>query len=52
MMTLSLGTILNLFCLKNKKPVILLDQSKNGNPIVVKTVKDKNLNQIFEQIYR
>lgn len=41
-----------LFCLKNKKPVILLDQSKNGNPIVVKIVKDKSLNQIFEQIYR
>lgn len=41
-----------LFCLKDKKPVILLDQSKNGNPIIVKNVKDKKLNQIFSKIYR
>lgn len=41
-----------LFCLKNKKPVILLDQSKNTNPIMVKTVEDQSLNQGFIKIYK
>lgn len=41
-----------LFCLKNKKAIILLDQSKNGNPIMVKTVKDVSLNKIFSQLVK
>ena len=41
-----------LFCLKSDKPVILLDQSRNGNPIVVKVVKDTSLNKIFSQLVK
>ena len=36
--------------MKNK-PVILLDQSKNANPVIVKVVKDKELNKDFSKIY-
>lgn len=39
-----------LFCLKKDKPIILLDQSKNTNPIVVQVVNDKVLNKKFKQI--
>lgn len=39
-----------LFCLKDKKPVILLDQSKKGNPIMVKIVKDVTLNKAFSKL--
>ena len=38
-----------LFCLKSDKPVILLDQSRNGNPILV---KDTSLNKIFSQLVK
>lgn len=41
-----------LFCLKDNKPVILLDQSENTNPIMVKVVKDRILNKGFKQIYK
>ena len=41
-----------LFCLKSDKPVILLEQSRNGNPIVVKVVKDTSLNKIFSQLVK
>ena len=34
-----------LFCLMKDKPVILLDQSKNTNPVMVKVVKGKKLNK-------
>lgn len=40
-----------LFCLMKNKPVILLDQSKNANPVIVKVVKDKELNKDFSKIY-
>ena len=40
-----------LFCLMKDKPVILLDQSKNANPVMVKVVKDKKLNKDFSKIY-
>lgn len=40
-----------LFCLMNDKPVILLDQSKNTNPVMVKVVKGKKLNKDFSKIY-
>ena len=40
-----------LFCLMKNKPVILLDQSKNANPVIVKVVKDKELNKNFSKIY-
>ncbi|MCT0165120.1 DUF4767 domain-containing protein [Lactobacillus helveticus] len=40
-----------LFCLMKDKPVILLDQSKNVNPVMVKVVKDKKLNKDFSKIY-
>ena len=40
-----------LFCLMKNKPVILLDQSKNANPLIVKVVKDKELNKDFSKIY-
>ncbi|MCI1524083.1 MAG: DUF4767 domain-containing protein, partial [Lactobacillus crispatus] len=41
-----------LFCLKTNKPIILLDQSKNGNPILVKVVKDTSLNKVFSQLVK
>ncbi|MGO1404133.1 MAG: DUF4767 domain-containing protein [Lactobacillus helveticus] len=40
-----------LFCLMKDKPVILLDQSKNTNPVMVKVVKGKKLNKDFSKIY-
>lgn len=40
-----------LFCLMKDKPVILLDQSKNANPVMVKVVKGKKLNKDFSKIY-
>lgn len=40
-----------LFCLMKDKPVILLDQSKNANPVMIKVVKDKKLNKDFSKIY-
>lgn len=40
-----------LFCLMKDKPVILLDQSKNANSVMVKVVKDKKLNKDFSKIY-
>ncbi|NRO17116.1 DUF4767 domain-containing protein [Lactobacillus helveticus] len=40
-----------LFCLMKDKPVILLDQSKNANPLMVKVVKGKKLNKDFSKIY-
>ncbi|ADX70422.1 DUF4767 domain-containing protein [Lactobacillus helveticus] len=40
-----------LFCLMKDKSVILLDQSKNANPVMVKVVKDKKLNKDFSKIY-
>ncbi|WP_172998312.1 DUF4767 domain-containing protein, partial [Lactobacillus helveticus] len=40
-----------LVCLMKDKPVILLDQSKNANPVMVKVVKDKKLNKDFSKIY-
>lgn len=39
-----------LFCLKKDKPIILLDQSKNTDPIMVKVVNDKVLNKEFKQL--
>ncbi|AKG66621.1 DUF4767 domain-containing protein [Lactobacillus helveticus] len=39
-----------LFCLMKDKPVILLDQSKNANPVMVKVVKGKKLNKDFCKI--
>ena len=41
-----------LFCLKKNKPVILLDQSKKGAVVVVKTVKDTTLIKGFEKAYQ
>lgn len=41
-----------LFCLKNKKPVILLDQSKKGGSVIVRTVKEATLNKGFEKVYQ
>ena len=38
-----------LFCLMKDRPVILLDQSKNANPVMVKVVKDKKLNKDFSK---
>ncbi|MCT7697966.1 MAG: DUF4767 domain-containing protein, partial [Lactobacillus crispatus] len=41
-----------LFCLKDKNPIILLDQSKNENPIMVKVVKDRTLNKAFSKLIK
>lgn len=41
-----------LFCLKNNKPVILLDQSKKGRSVLVKMVKDATLVKGFEKAYQ
>lgn len=41
-----------LFCLKNNKPIILLDQSKKGGSVIVKKVKDSVLNKDFEKVYQ
>lgn len=41
-----------LFCLKNNKPVILLDQSEKGGSIIVKTVKDTTLINGFKKVYQ
>ncbi|EEJ72251.1 DUF4767 domain-containing protein [Lactobacillus ultunensis] len=41
-----------LFCLKNNKLIILLDQSKKGGSIIVKKVKDPVLNKDFEKVYQ
>lgn len=40
-----------LFCLVKGKTVILLDQSKDSSPVMVKLVKDKKLNEVFSKIY-
>ena len=39
-----------LFCLHNKKPVVLLEQGHNTNPIIVTVAKDSVLKNSFAKI--
>lgn len=41
-----------LFCIHNKKPVVLLDQGKNVNPMILTKAQDKNLQNGFARIVK
>lgn len=41
-----------LFCIHNKKPVVLLDQGKNVNPMILTKATDKNLQAGFAKIVK